>query len=244
MITIFLVAMCMAGVQVSGQVPQGLAVVRNVQTWLSYDDFLISIAKPTYDSRLAMPSGYNMVALAGFTETTTFQGMDNELSPLLIWKRVYEIIMGNKPNIYGASSSQVQKYILDNVFHSNGSRLLLHVDLVKFPVSGSPSINATALGQELVMAVTELQLDGISILFTDFNAVKDNTASDWLETLLRYIRANTQNADILILLIIPPTFVLKMRIFKTPDVNYLVDYFVLKYYGTVQADYINYQSMF
>lgn len=53
-----------------------------------------------------------------------------------------------------------------------------------------------------------------------------------------------QNTDTTIVLIIPPTFVGRMKIFKSTDINYLVDYFVLKYYGTVQADYTNYQTIF
>lgn len=120
----------------------------------------------------------------------------------------------------------------------------MHVDLENFPVSGPVPASPASLAQQLVTTATELQLDGISLYFTDYNAVKDNTASDWLETVLRYIKTNTQNTDMVTVLIIPPTFVSRMRIFKSMEIGSLVDYFVLKYYGTVQPDYTSYQSLF
>lgn len=53
--------------QVQAQLPQAFTIVRNIQTWVTYDDFLVSIARPSYDTRLNIVSGYNMASLAGFT---------------------------------------------------------------------------------------------------------------------------------------------------------------------------------
>lgn len=175
------------------QFPMGFAVVRNVQPFLDFDQFLSAIGRPVYDPINKMQMGYNMLSLAGFSESSTYSGLDSNLCPLMQWKKVYETILGNKAHPLGTSSKQIQKHILDNIFHANGSSLLMHVQLVNCPISGSVPVSAGSLAQEIVTTVTELQLDGISIQFADYNAVKQNTASDWLETLLRNIRANTQN---------------------------------------------------
>jgi hypothetical protein len=71
-----------------------------------------------------------------------------------------------------------------------------------------------------------------------------NTASDWLNSLLTTIRSSTQNRQLLIVLILPPQFVPLMPIFKSLDINSLVDYFVLKFYGNVKPDYYDYSSLF
>lgn len=94
-----------------------------------------------------MQVGYNLVSLAGFTETTTYSSLDNTLTPLSVWKRLYEIILGNKPSPFANSNTQLQSHVLDKVFHANGSKLLMHVDLLKFPISGSSPLSATNLGQ-------------------------------------------------------------------------------------------------
>lgn len=43
--------------------------------------------------------------------------------------------MANKNNIYGTNSSEIRKYVLDKVFHANGSKLYMHVELKKATVS-------------------------------------------------------------------------------------------------------------
>lgn len=92
--------------------------------------------------------------------------------------------------------------------------------------------------------MTSLQLDGISLYFGDYNAVAMNMASNWLKLLLKTIRNNNKNRKIIIVLIIPPQFVPLMELFNSLDVNSLVDYFVLKYYGNIQGDYNSYQTIF
>lgn len=228
----------------SEQNPIAFTVVNTVQPSATFDEFLTAISRPAFDAVSNMQTGYNMVSLAGFNERSTYASMNNDdLSPLYLWRNVYETIMGNKANPIGSSSRTIQQHIVDKIFHKNGSRILMHVNL-RFPVSSSPAVSSAALGQEIVTTSTELQLDGISIAFSDHNAVKDNTASDWLESLLSYIKTNTQGTDMITVLIIPPTFVGKMKLFKSFSVNSLVDYFVLQYYNTLKADYTTQQSLF
>jgi hypothetical protein len=86
------------------------------------------------------------------------------------------------------------------------------------------------------------QLDGVSIEFSDYHAVAKGTASDWLNTLLSTLRSSIGNKTIV--LIIPSTFPLFIPFLQSPKINSYVDFFVLKYYDTNQADYNTYQSLF
>lgn len=88
--------------------------------------------------------------------------------------------MSNKANIMGTDSNKIQKHIINKIVHATGSKLLMHVDLTGNPASGNTSIAANALAQQIVTTSTMLQLDGISIYFGDYNAVKIGIASDWL----------------------------------------------------------------
>lgn len=72
----------------------------------------------------------------------------------------------------------------------------------------------------------------------------ENTASDWLTELLWYIRKNTENENLITVLIIPPTYVTAMKMFRQNSVNSLVDYYVLKYYDTKQDDYTDGNKVF
>lgn len=56
----------------------------------------------------------------------------------------------------------------------------MHVDLVNSPVSGKNPTPSRDIGQEIVSALADLSLDGVSIFFNDHNAVRDGSASDWL----------------------------------------------------------------
>ena len=67
-------------------------------------------------------------------------------------------------------------------------------------------------------------------------------ASQWLATLLSTLR--NQIGDKIIVLIIPPTFLLRMDIFQDASINAYVDFFVLKYYDTNPPAYSNYQTLF
>jgi hypothetical protein len=55
--------------------------------------------------------------------------------------------MSNKANIIGADSGKIQKHIINNKFHANGSRLLMHVDLWGSPISGDNPVAANSLAQ-------------------------------------------------------------------------------------------------
>lgn len=68
------------------------------------------------------------------------------------------------------------------------------------------------------------------------------TASQWLSTLLSTVR--NQIGEKIIVLIIPPTFLLRMDIFQDPSINAYVDFFVLKYFDTNTPTYNSYQSLF
>lgn len=94
-----------------------------------------------------MQTGYNMISLAGFISSSTFSGLDAQLTPLTLWKNLYEIVMSGKSNIIGSTTSQIQKHIIDKVFHANDSRLLMHVDLINNPVSGQNPVTASYLAQ-------------------------------------------------------------------------------------------------
>jgi hypothetical protein len=191
-----------------------------------------------------MQVGPNIVSLAGFTSTSSLTGLDSQLTPLTLWKKLYEIVMSGAANTIGSNSSQIQKHILNEVFHRNGTRLLMHLDLTDSPISGYSPVAASVLAQQLISAVTSLQLDGISILFGDYYAVAMRTASEWLDSLLTAIRSSTPNQQLIIVLILPPQFVPLMAVFKSVDINSLVDYFVLKAYGNVRPDYTDYSSLF
>lgn len=56
----------------------------------------------------------------------------------------------------------------------------MHVDLVNSPVSGKNPTSSADIGQEIINALMDLSLDGVSIYFNDHNAVRDGSASDWL----------------------------------------------------------------
>jgi hypothetical protein len=62
-----------------------------------------------------------------------------------------------------------------------------------------------------------MSLDGVSINFMDYNAVKDGVASEWLESLLKNIKKfNRNNLQLITVLIISPLLVDKMKTFKSP----------------------------
>lgn len=174
----------------SKQNPIAFTVINTVQPSVSFDDFLTAISRPTFDTASNMQIGYNLVSLAGFNEKSTFAGINNDMSPLYLWGNLYEYVLGSKGNSIGSNSKTIQQYIVDKVFHKNESRILMHVNL-RFPVSSSPAVSSTSLGQEIVTTLNSFQLDGVSITFSDHNAVKANTASDWLWSLLNYIKTNT-----------------------------------------------------
>jgi len=89
----------------------------------------------------------------------------------------------------------------------------MHVDFGSRVVQDA---GAQVVGTAIVTAVLEMGLDGVSMMFEDYNAVRDGTASEWLHTLLRTIRDNTQNIDFTTVLILPPTLPPKLPFFKSP----------------------------
>lgn len=118
----------------------------------------------------------------------------------------------------------------------------MNVDLTDGPIS-SQQVDAVTLGREVVASAQALNLDGVSLEFKDYHAVKDNTASDWLEKLLKSIRSSAAD-DFVVVLITPSTFPPSMRLFKSPLTNSYVDLFVLEYYDTIKADYTSFETTF
>lgn len=87
----------------------------------------------------------------------------------MVWKNVYQIISGNKATIHGSSNLQLQEEILQR-FHDKGCGLLMHTKLDQAPISrGNKS--ASTIGASIASAALQLQLDGVSIEFVDYNAV-------------------------------------------------------------------------
>lgn len=139
------------------QGPQAFTLIRSIPPSLPFDQYLSlltqSTPNPNPNPNSQIPSGYNLVSLAGFTETSTYQGLDSELSPLMVWKKVYEIVLGGKPTVFGAGNREVQREIL-GVFRANGGKLLMHCELDNFPVSGPTPVSPTNLAQQLATTVT------------------------------------------------------------------------------------------
>lgn len=73
--------------------------------------------------------------------------------------------MGNKNTVYGSNGKDVRKYVVDRVFHANGSKLYMHVEFRKGAVSGLMPVNPVTLAQNIVVVCTELDFDGVSIQF-------------------------------------------------------------------------------
>ena len=109
------------------------------------------------------------------------------------------------------------------------------------PVSAT-KINPDTLAQNIINVLKASRLDGVSIEFSDYHAVAKGTASNWLNSLLSALK--TQMDSIVIVLIIPPTFVTRIPLFFTPKINSIADFFVLKYYDTNLADYNTYETLF
>lgn len=76
----------------------------------------------------------------------------------------------------------------------------------------------------------------------DYHSVAQGSASAWLGTFLNSLR--TGMAEKVIVLIIPPTFALRVALLQQPVINAYVDLFVLKYFDTNSPDYNTYASLF
>jgi hypothetical protein len=90
---------------VYSQLPIAFGVVRNVATSVNYEEFLSAIGKPQFNETYDLQTGFNMISLAGFTSTSTLTALDSQLTPLTLWKKLYEIVMSGKANTIGSNSS-------------------------------------------------------------------------------------------------------------------------------------------
>jgi hypothetical protein len=45
------------------------------------------------------------MSLGGFTSTSTLLSLDSQLTPLTLWKKLYEIVMSGKANPIGSNTS-------------------------------------------------------------------------------------------------------------------------------------------
>ena len=92
--------------------PIAFGLVRFVSPHSDYEEFLNEIGRPTFDSSSGAPNGYNLISLDGFKATSTYGSIETALSPLNIWKSIFEIIMGLKVSPRGRSSAELQKSII------------------------------------------------------------------------------------------------------------------------------------
>jgi hypothetical protein len=90
---------------VFSQLPIAFGLVRNIAASVNYEEFLSAIGKPQFNETYNLQTGFNMISLAGFTSTSTLTTLDSQLTPLTLWKKLYEIVMSGKANTIGSNSS-------------------------------------------------------------------------------------------------------------------------------------------
>ena len=115
--------------------PIGFGLVRFVSPSATYEEFLNQIGQPTLSADQTSQLGYNLISLDGFKYNSKFNTLDSELTPVSIWKRMYQIVMGNKPNRISSDDSKIREHVVDKVFHAKGSKLLMNVDLTNSPIT-------------------------------------------------------------------------------------------------------------
>jgi chitinase len=181
--------------------------------------------------------GYNIICLDGFKTETTSTSLSAELSPLGTWVNIYSRVMANTKNLIGSSSSDIQRHVVQK-FNNLGAKILMNAFSYEQPIS-TKAANASIMADRIASFVESYNFDGVSIDFEDFHAVKAQSASVWLTTLLKNLRSLIPSNKI-IALQIHPTLLKEISLFRSSLVNSYVDIFVLKYYNLVQNDYDSY----
>jgi len=73
----------------------------------------------------------------------------------------------------------VQFYLLEEL-HRNGVTLLINALADEAPIS-QQKVAASSVANNIISVVRSAQFDGVSIEFSDFQAVAQGTASAWLQ---------------------------------------------------------------
>ncbi len=220
--------------------PISFTVVRNINLPLNMQQFFQRTGCCKSDPSTNITNSYNLVSLDGFSSSSTITTIRTSSSPLSVWANAFATITAMKDTIAGNNVADVQKYIL-NVYHQASSLLIFNALSNEAPIS-ELNVSPSTLAQSIANVLEGTQLDGVSIEFGDYHAVAKGTASEWLSTLLSNLKKRIGNK--IIALIIPPTFVLRIQLLQQPLINSYVDFFVLKYFDTNQADYNSQQTRF
>lgn len=69
--------------------PIGFAIARAISPSANFEQFMSAIGKPSLDDNNKTQSTYNMISLGGFDGSTKYATLEYQLSPVMLWKKIF-----------------------------------------------------------------------------------------------------------------------------------------------------------